>query len=663
MTSAVPPRFSVVEDDDSLARHREQQTFLNQAFPGFNDHEAHDAAASQHGRSLRKPLKSELALQEQIQTLEEQQRQRDAEHAHEVQMEELARQKHMAEMISKPGIKVNTVHALIIDAGSTGSRMHVYEFAPRILETRRQVDEAVSGNRLSFPGTESRWTERLRPGLNAFAPIEDDDELYAAVADYLSPLLEFAQSVLHSKQAMFEIFPIYLKATGGMRTLPSRDRQRLMGVVRSLFQNNTFCPFRFEEEFARVISGEEEAIYGWAGVNFLMGSLLDNSEGVGTVIDPVSTYGALDLGGASTQISFYDPAEDIMSQLFKLQIGASKHWNIYTHSFLYFGVNAAYERLNARLYYDAKTEDVVRNGGVYNPCLPGKTVVEFKSQVQIGKHGVEAWPPSVIYNVTSDEGMYSTIMRNDQDVGDFKECYNYTTKLLRGETNAWCNFEHREDCSFAGVYQPPLPTSGTEFGYFVGFSNIHHTFDFLNLDAKSSLQQLHDGTEKLCAMSLPDLQRYNMQRKVKKRLSEDDLPRMCFLSSYVLSLLHKGYGFDMNSSIYALHQIDGHKVTWALGSIMYEVNTLPWQYEEAAMDGESTAYERFLRAEIGIFATLGLIALIFWCYWHHENQWNRLRSEDKDLGELKPIVNSRDGEGDVEVEKITYGSTSINSKN
>jgi len=32
----------------------------------------------------------------------------------------------------------------------------------------------------------------------------------------------------------------------------------------------------------------------------------------------------------------------------------------------------------------------------------------------------------------------------------------------------------------------------------------------------------------------------------------------------------------------AVHAVDGHKVTWALGSMLYEINTLPWQYEQVA---------------------------------------------------------------------------------
>ena len=51
---------------------------------------------------------------------------------------------------------------------------------------------------------------------------------------------------------------------------------------------------------------EQEGIYGWAAVNFLRGELLKQSEGAGTAeASGNMTVGTLDLGGASTQISFF----------------------------------------------------------------------------------------------------------------------------------------------------------------------------------------------------------------------------------------------------------------------------------------------------------------------------------------------------------------------
>jgi Golgi nucleoside diphosphatase len=110
----------------------------------------------------------------------------------------------------------------MIDAGSQGSRMHIYEWEPRILRNEHDVQDAVAGNKLSFPGTDTRWTERLHPGIATFGSIQDDTELERALADYLSPLLNFATTVLHTKRASFHEYPIFLRATAGMRILDTQ---------------------------------------------------------------------------------------------------------------------------------------------------------------------------------------------------------------------------------------------------------------------------------------------------------------------------------------------------------------------------------------------------------------------------------------------------------
>jgi len=195
----------------------------------------------------------------------------------------------------RPAVKHDTDQALMIDAGSQGTRIHVYEFEARILSTRKQVKHAVSGKKLSFPTTDTRWTNRLKPGLDVFAFVMDDQEMMNQVEFYLSPLLQFAKDVLAEKQDHWHKYPIYLKATGGLRTLPRPYRLRLIETVRALFRNKTFNPFFFENEHARVISGEEEAIYGWTAVNFVKKSLIKNSEGTGSVLNPGLTYGVLEV--------------------------------------------------------------------------------------------------------------------------------------------------------------------------------------------------------------------------------------------------------------------------------------------------------------------------------------------------------------------------------
>lgn len=41
-----------------------------------------------------------------------------------------------------------------------------------------------------------------------------------------------------------------------------------------------------------------------------------------------------------------------------------------------------------------------------------------------------------------------------------------------------------------------------------------------------------------------------------------------------------GYGFKHNSTITVLDQVNGNKVGWPLGAILYEINSLPWELEQ-----------------------------------------------------------------------------------
>jgi Golgi nucleoside diphosphatase len=487
--------------------------------------------------------------------------------------------KHMKRMYADPGIRHSTVHGMMIDAGSTGSRLHLFEWEPRILSDHKEVQEAVSGRKLSFPASESRWTDRLRPGIATFASLPDD-ELVEGIAEYLSPLIEFAQTILREKEESFESFPIFLRATAGMRTLDRKDRFRVLSAVKTLFSNNTFCPFYFESEFARILSGEEEAIFGWTGINFAMGNLVEESEGAGTVVNPQLTYGALDMGGASTQISFYEPNEDIMSNLFKLQIGQGKHWNLYAHSFLYFGLNEARNRFQAHLLAgkDANSRLVQ---GVHNPCLPGGSRQEVRLNIHINSHGEETWKSG---SGVSENGYYEAVLNNNNTSGDFDECMAYAKEMLNLEKNTWCDFAHKGECSFNGVAMPELPIQSEHFGEFLAFSNYYHVWDFLGLPKRASLQELYDATENICAMSKDEIFAFNQQNG---KADVDQVEDFCFRSAYAFNMLRNGYGFDMDEYITATNVLNGQKVGWALGAMLYEINTFPWEYVDSKQTTDS----------------------------------------------------------------------------
>ena len=88
---------------------------------------------------------------------------------------------------------------------------------------------------------------------------------------------------------------LYVKATAGLRLLPVLQAELLLAAVGRSLSNRTHCSFSFVE--ARVISGEEEALFGWLSANALLGRL-DRAAAAHS-----DTVAWLDLGGASAQLA------------------------------------------------------------------------------------------------------------------------------------------------------------------------------------------------------------------------------------------------------------------------------------------------------------------------------------------------------------------------
>ena len=58
----------------------------------------------------------------------------------------------------------DTVHGMMIDAGSQGSRLHIYEWKKRFLLDEDDLLDVAHGLKLSFPTSTSRWTDKYTPG-------------------------------------------------------------------------------------------------------------------------------------------------------------------------------------------------------------------------------------------------------------------------------------------------------------------------------------------------------------------------------------------------------------------------------------------------------------------------------------------------------------------
>jgi Golgi nucleoside diphosphatase len=409
------------------------------------------------------------------------------------------------------------------------------------------------------------------------------------ILKHMMKLINFAKSTLSKESSHFRYYPIFFKATGGMRQIPLQPREEIMSYVRSILSNKTLCPFYFHHDMARVISGEEEAIYSWTAVNFLMGTLLPASEGQGTASPRDQTYGTLDLGGSSSQIAFFVPSQvdlfipsyihtnltcsfyyymkDVSEGLFKLQIGCHKHWNVYTKSFLQFG------HVSARIrHVNGLADDAVRNMNLNIPVVPNVLNYCFFS----------GYSENVYVPATEDIKSNIQVLITGPPVpaqDQLYRCLDAVRPLLVKYNNDYCNVVYDGQCSINGAYQPSVSESNQR--QFIGTSSYRYSWKILLLPDTSSLEDYKRRAEFLCSLSFRDVIHYyevNNLNTVDDKLGEM-IPNYCFLVSYTYALLTEGYGFHYNQSITVLDQVRGNKVGWALGAIFYEINTMPWELD------------------------------------------------------------------------------------
>ncbi len=209
-------------------------------------------------------------------------------------------------MLSKPALCLfvlalctiaNTVSAateddygIIIDAGSTGSRAYLYSWPRRVIEGTQPGPPTTLVVSQPVMSTKGGALSEAKP---------------EAIGELLTPLLAECKAFLVGKNIDISKIPVYLGATAGMRLLPADTRESIMIATRKYFAHSGFY---FKDIFSKILSGEEEGLFGWIAANYLLGHFKPESS-------LLETFGALDLGGASTQITV-DPRVTIMEDYF-----------------------------------------------------------------------------------------------------------------------------------------------------------------------------------------------------------------------------------------------------------------------------------------------------------------------------------------------------------
>ncbi|EPE02998.1 guanosine-diphosphatase [Ophiostoma piceae UAMH 11346] len=423
-------------------------------------------------------------------------------------------------------------YVLMIDAGSTGSRIHVYKF----------------NNCGASPELESeifKQTKKVDGKSSGLSAYPDDPD---AAAHSLDILLEEAMREVPDK--LKSCTPIAVKATAGLRLLGPEKSQRILDAVRKHLEEDYPFPVQSAEEGGvAIMDGSDEGVYAWITTNYLLGNI--------GAPEQEETAAVFDLGGGSTQIVF-EPNYKGLTQggipstlaegdhKYDLDFGG-RHFTLYQHSHLGYGLMSARDAI-----YKALIDDL--------------------SEANKGASAA-AWAKATIVNPCFSVGMDKTVKIKLGDghplgsVAEFNmtgpvkaapaQCRSLAERILNKE--AECKLA---PCSFNGIHQPTIAkTFAKEAVYFLSY--FFDRTQPLGMPESFTLREMHELTNTVCSGS----ESWGIFKSIPGALDElTDRPEHCMDLNFMLALVHTGYEMPIDREVRIAKKIKDNELGWCLGA-------------------------------------------------------------------------------------------------
>ncbi|OCK80440.1 hypothetical protein K432DRAFT_328231 [Lepidopterella palustris CBS 459.81] len=424
-------------------------------------------------------------------------------------------------------------YALMIDAGSTGSRIHVYRF--NNCGPTPELEEEL------FKQTEKK------EGGSGLSSYKEDAE---GAAKSLDVLMDAAMEAVPDK--IKACTPVAVKATAGLRKLGPELSDNILKAVRHRLETKYPFPVVSEENHGiEVMDGKDEGVYAWITANYLLGKIGGP--------DNTPTAAVLDLGGGSTQIVFQptfkeSPDGGMPAMLhegehkYDLQFGG-RDFTLYQHSYLGYGlmearnnmhtvvINATYEENKS----SASTSNTWLEKDILNPCIaPG---MRKEVMVQLGDD--HPLGPSVTVNMTGPSE------------GSPAQCRALAEKTLQKDAECKIN-----PCAFRGVHQPSFEKTFSREDVYL-FSYFYDRTRPLGMPESFTLKELKDLAHRVCHGE----EMWDVFHSIEGALHElRDRPETCLDLNFMLALLHTGYEMPIDREVKIAKKIKGNELGWCLGA-------------------------------------------------------------------------------------------------
>lgn len=416
-------------------------------------------------------------------------------------------------------------YVVMIDAGSTGSRVHVYEF----------------NTCKSPPVLLSEKFEMLKPGLSSF----DTDTKGAAAS--LDPLLKVAmETVPKAKQGCT---PVAVKATAGLRMLGDEKAKSILDEIRSHMEND--YPFAVVDgEGISIMDGKDEGVYAWITTNYLLGNIGSS--------EMIPTAAVFDLGGGSTQIVFepeFGNDEKMVDGEHKYEFTfGDRKFTLYQFSHLGFGLMQGRNKVNGLVVESKLTDNKELANSKFNS---EKAMKDAKATTTITNPcmapGVTA--QNVQVKLADDE--YYLVNMKGPSVAAGAQCRFLAEKVLNKD--AECT---TKPCSFNGIHQPSLTKAFRKSSDMYVFSFFYDRTNPLGFPSSFTVEELSDLAKVVCNGDL--LWKDVLLDESIKELNEE--PHWCLDLSFITAMLHTGYDIPFHRELRTANKINNNELGWCLGA-------------------------------------------------------------------------------------------------
>ncbi|KAJ7544446.1 hypothetical protein O6H91_09G079700 [Diphasiastrum complanatum] len=457
--------------------------------------------------------------------------------------------------------------AIVMDCGSTGTRVHVYGWSNHGDSLPVVYRPPAESNDVANPRKERKAYRRMEtePGIHKL--LHNETGLKSAI----EPLLKWAKKQI--PRISFDNTPVFVLATAGVRRLPTADSEWLLDKVWSILQKS---PFKCRRAWVRIISGVEEAFYGWVALNYNIDRLGHNPKR--------STVGALDLGGSSLEVTFEPATIPKMGYGVNLSISSTEH-HLYACSHAGFGLNDAFEKSVAALLSSKGASAFIKAGRaeVEHPCLHPAYRKPFVCSTYC------SLPPSPLQRQEGSSAVMVNLIGNP----NWAACQALAKSVV--VNSSWVlQSQENKDCDVSscalGKYQPRAE------GQFYAVAGFFVMYKFFDLSPRSSLDELLSRGRQFCNMPWPKAR--------DSVVPQPSIDRYCFRTPYVVSLLRDGLHIRDDQVM-----IGSGDMTWTLGAALLETGAL----RPKGGSSPSTPFIIDVPTLMIIGSLLLVIVLLFFC--------------------------------------------------